>query len=494
MTDPIVASALQAGFSDQFAESDVQLDVHGVIPPWVSGALVRNGPAQWTLPETGRFNHWFDGLAMLHRFSIRDGAVHYRNRWLDSRNRTSANRTGRNDYAQFDTDPKRSLWQKLTATLDFPLQFGNNDFITVARFGSDWVAVGETPTQIGIDIDDLSTKGPFEFKDRMFSIWTCSHMVPDPNRDRVYSFSTMGVPVFGRYHLWYVDGNTRRRTRFATVNDRHPSWMHSFGVSERYAVLTAFPLRCNTWQLFVNAFLGRPFIRTFTWHGEQPTTSYLIDRETGRVVRRFDLPAMFAFHFANTYEEDGQLVFDLAAYDDAAAIDRCRLDTLLGPDGGQFPPSQLRRFRVPLDGGPVIGPDVISDGVIEMPRFNDRRSMQPYRYVYGYSFDAPGRFYDRLIKIDTHNPDRDANYVHWAPPGTFPSEPVFVPRPGATAEDDGVVVTVVLDVNGAEPASYLVVLDAVSFTEIARARAPHRIPFGLHGAFAPSATTPGAAT
>lgn len=208
MTDPIVASALQAGFSDQFAESDVQLDVHGVIPPWVSGALVRNGPAQWTLPETGRFNHWFDGLAMLHRFSIRDGAVHYRNRWLDSRNRTSANRTGRNDYAQFDTDPKRSLWQKLTATLDFPLQFGNNDFITVARFGSDWVAVGETPTQIGIDIDDLSTKGPFEFKDRMFSIWTCSHMVPDPNRDRVYSFSTMGVPVFGRYHLWYVDGNT----------------------------------------------------------------------------------------------------------------------------------------------------------------------------------------------------------------------------------------------------------------------------------------------
>ena len=50
MTDPIVASALQAGFSDQFAESDVQLDVHGVIPPGVSGVLVRNGPAQWTLP------------------------------------------------------------------------------------------------------------------------------------------------------------------------------------------------------------------------------------------------------------------------------------------------------------------------------------------------------------------------------------------------------------------------------------------------------------
>ena len=79
-----------------------------------------------------------------------------------------------------------------------------------------------------------------------------------------------------------------------------------------------------------------------------------------------------------------------------------------------------------------------------------------------------------------------ANDTRWGPPGSFPSEPVFVPRDGATAEDDGVVLSVVLDVSGDEPTSWLVVLDATTFTELGRARVPHHIPFGLHGTFVPA--------
>ena len=488
MTDSTTRAGLTAGFADLFEESDTDLEVEGAIPSWVSGALVRNGPAQWNMPESGRLNHWLDGLAMLHRFAIHDGKVHYRNRWLQSRNRTSVDATGSNAYAQFDTDPKRSLWQKIKTTIDFPLQFGNNDFITVASFADEWVAVGETPTQLAIDIDTLATKGPFEFKDRMFSIWTCSHMIPDPATKRMYSFSTMGVPIFGRYRLWYVQGDSRTRTRWATVKDRRPSWMHAFGLSEHYAVLTAFPLRCRTWQLFFNALIGKPFIKTFRWHGDEPTKGYLVERSSGRVVRRFDLPPLFAFHFANTWEDDGAVVFDIAAYADATAIDAGRLNTVFGPDGGHYPASTLQRFRVPVSGGEVQH-RVLSDAPIEMPRINDTQSMRPHRYVYGFSYDEPGHFYNQLVKIDTQQPKE--NDVRWGPPGSFPSEPAFIPRPGATAEDDGVVLSVVLDVGGDEPTSSLVVLDAATFTELGRARVPHHIPFGLHGAFAP--TTRGAA-
>ena len=32
----------------------------------------------------------------------------------------------------------------------------------------------------------------------------------------------------------------------------------------------------------------------------------------------------------------------------------------------------------------------------------------------------------------------------WAPAGHFPCEPIFVPRPGGTAEDDGVILSIVL--------------------------------------------------
>ena len=81
------------------------------------------------------------------------------------------------------------------------------------------------------------------------------------------------------------------------------------------------------------------------------------------------------------------------------------------------------------------------------------------------------------MKIDV----TDGSHVEWDEPHAWAGEPVFVPRPGAEAEDDGVVLSVVLDV--AAGRSFLLVLDAASFTEIARAEAPHHIPFGFHGQF-----------
>ena len=77
-------------------------------------------------------------------------------------------------------------------------------------------------------------------------------------------------------------------------------------------------------------------------------------------------------------------------------------------------------------------------------------------------------------------PTRDMT-TKWGEPGCYPGEPVFVPSPEATGEDDGVVLSVVL--NARTGRSFLVVLDAVSFEELGRAEAPHHIPFGFHGQY-----------
>ncbi|GFO46018.1 beta-carotene oxygenase 2a, partial [Plakobranchus ocellatus] len=63
-------------------------------------------------------------------------------------------------------------------------------------------------------------------------------------------------------------------------------------------------------------------------------------------------------------------------------------------------------------------------------------------------------------------------------------EPVFLARPGATKEDDGVVVsTLVADSPDAQ--SFLVVLDAETFQEVGRASLPHEVKMSLtfHGNF-----------
>ena len=54
-------------------------------------------------------------------------------------------------------------------------------------------------------------------------------------------------------------------------------------------------------------------------------------------------------------------------------------------------------------------------------------------------------------------------------------------EPGNDAEDGGVILSVVLD--AAARRSFLLVLDAGSFEELARAEAPHHIPFGFHGEY-----------
>lgn len=49
------------------------------------------------------------------------------------------------------------------------------------------------------------------------------------------------------------------------------------------------------------------------------------------------------------------------------------------------------------------------------------------------------------------------------------------------AEDAGVLLSVVLD--AASESSYLLILDAETMEERARAHVPHHIPFGIHGEF-----------
>jgi carotenoid cleavage dioxygenase-like enzyme len=58
---------------------------------------------------------------------------------------------------------------------------------------------------------------------------------------------------------------------------------------------------------------------------------------------------------------------------------------------------------------------------------------------------------------------------------------VFVPDPGREAEDAGALLSVVLD--AARGTSFLLVLDASTLEELARAGVPHHIPYSFHGQF-----------
>ena len=63
-------------------------------------------------------------------------------------------------------------------------------------------------------------------------------------------------------------------------------------------------------------------------------------------------------------------------------------------------------------------------------------------------------------------------------------EPIFIPNgqtDGCRGEDDGVILSVVLD--SLAETSYLLLLDARDMREICRAKLASAIPFGFHGNF-----------
>ena len=82
-----------------------------------------------------------------------------------------------------------------------------------------------------------------------------------------------------------------------------------------------------------------------------------------------------------------------------------------------------------------------------------------------------------LLKYDFEN---HSSVTHYYGQGRFGGEGVFAPRPGATAEDDGWLLTYVYDTQLER--SELLVINAQDMTSepVARVLLPQRVPYGFH--------------
>ena len=453
-------------------EPGVELAWQGTPPPWLNGVLLRNGPGKFEAGATA-YRHWFDGLAMLHRFCFAEGKVRYNNRYLHSGDYHDT--IARNAIArdQFATNRAGPFWSRLLARLNS--EASDNCIVNVIAFAPhDVVALTESPHWLRIDPKTLETLGPFEWTDGNKSQITTAHPHFDATRQLIYNFEI----AFGRktlYRFTRMAPGSHCRSVVAELETSEPAYTHSFAMSERYLILAEFPLVTTPLRLL---FSGRPFIETYRWSPARGLRFTVIDKETGAIVRRAEADACFSFHHVNAYEEDGAVVLDLLAYPDAKIVDALYLAELRA--GKAIPQSLLTRFVLPLGEGPVTQ-TVLSAAPLELPRIAYRQlAGRRHRYVWGASPMRNG-FFNSLVKqdLETHE------LASWMEKDSFPGEPVFVAAPNAAAEDEGILLSVVLDGEGER--SFLLVLDAATMQEHARAYAPHVIPFGFHGNYFPDA-------
>jgi carotenoid cleavage dioxygenase-like enzyme len=272
-----------------------------------------------------------------------------------------------------------------------------------------------------------------------------------------------------RYRFYRLSPGNAEPEVIAQLPVSEPAYMHSFGLSERWLVLAEFPFVVNPISIPLS---GRPYIENYRWKPELGTRITLVDRSTGEATGPFETDPFFCFHHANAYEENGSVIVDACTYSDAQIVEDLYLDRLR--EGKPADRAELRRFRIDVGSGEITH-EQLADG-LELPRINyGRHNERPYRYVWG--IDAKSGWLDRIVKVDVEN----GSTSEWAEDGCSPGEPVFVAAPEAGAEDDGVLLSVVFDSSTGR--SFLAVLDAADLSELARAEAPHHIPYGFHGQF-----------
>lgn len=448
------------------------LEVQGTIPSWLKGTLIRNGAGKFET-STHVVSHPFDGFAMLHAFSFKNGNVSYANKFLESDYYKTAMTTGKIAKG-FATDPCKLIFKKFFSYFSpnkTDMKYDNAN-INVAKIAEEFVALTETPLPIVFDKNTLKTNGPFIFEDNLEGHVTTSHPLVDPETKETFNYLThFGKDSF--YHIYSIPCNSKTRKLIASVPVEEPSYMHSFSLTENYIILTEIPFKVSPITLL---FTNKPFIKNFNWKPEQGTIFTVVNRNDGSIVGRFKGEPFFTFHHVNAFEHNGSIVVDIITYDDASKLDDTSLDHIFSQTNKAITNNELKRFTINTKNGSVTSKALTSNCSIEMPQINyDYSAGKSYHYVYtlGSSDDNDSC----LMKINIDN----GTIVEWKENNCSVGEPVFVPTPDAHNEDDGVILSIILDAQMQR--SFLLILDAKTFKEIGRAMVPHHIPFNLHGVF-----------
>lgn len=474
---PALAAAEQAPYAAGFSslKHEVRLprlEVDGTMPSWLQGVLVRNGPALFEI-GTQSYNHWFDGLAMLHGFAFGRGRVSYANRFLRSSAYDAYKKTGKMKFSEFGTDPCRAIFSGVTS---LPvLGAVPNANVSIERLGERFRALTELPVPVRFDPDTMRTLGA-DGTMPTGRLGT-AHPHHDPKTGERYSYEVELVPPTMGLRILVEKAGRRRELAF--VPQEKPGYLHSFGLTDRYVAVFTQPFGFDLTK-FLSPTRG-PIVTNYAWDGAQPARIVLVDRVKGGVAATIEVDPFFVFHNINAFDDArGRVVIDVCAHKDNAIVDALYLKNLRKA-GARVPQAVPRRLTLDPATARAEVRD-LAEGNLELPRTDYATvNRREYRYAYGVGVRDPARsgFIDRVSKLDI----KRGELTHWQERGAYPGEPVFVRRPGASrGEDDGVLLSVVLD--APHSTSYLLVLDARDLTEIARASVPHHIPFGFHGLYA----------
>uniref|UniRef100_A0A6J0UMW6 Beta,beta-carotene 15,15'-dioxygenase n=1 Tax=Pogona vitticeps TaxID=103695 RepID=A0A6J0UMW6_9SAUR len=503
----------------------IKAEVRGEIPSWMEGILLRNGPGMHTVGES-KYNHWFDGLALLHSFTIKNGEVFYRSKYLRSDTYKCNIEANRIVVSEFGTmaypDPCKNIFAKAFCYLSHTIpEFTDNCLINIMKNGDDYYATSEVNFIRKINPRTLETLEKVDYSKYFAINLTTSH----PHYDSAGNILNMGTSIVDKGKTKYVifkippsapeSEKKKKKTCLkylevmCTIPSRsllNPSYYHSFGVSENYVLFVEQPFKLDILKMATAYIRGVSWASCLVFQKDDKTWIHLIDKRTKKVLpTKYYTDALVFFHHVNAYEEDNHVVFDIISYTDNSLYQmfylknlnsnfednmkltsiptckrfvlplQCDKDTEVGSNLVRLPSTTATAVKE-KDGCIYCQPEILCEGM-ELPRINYDYNGKKYRYI----FAAEVKWSPvptQVVKFDIVTKQR----LHWEEEHCWPAEPVFVPSPNAKEEDDGIILSTIVT-SDPQKLPFLLILDAKTFTEIARATVNVELHLDLHGIF-----------
>lgn len=436
------------------------LEVIGEVPRDLAGMYVRNG-SNPRFDPIGRY-HWFDGDGMLHGVLFHDGKASYRNRYIRTAGLAAEEEAG------------RALWSGIMERPDFKKPGGpfkdtaNTDLVFHdGRLLALWWLGGQCHE---IALPSLETKGIRSFGGRVGK-GLSAHPKLDPVTGELMFFDYQMTPPYLTYGVISKHGEVVHEVPIDLPGAR---LQHDIAITERHTILMDLPMMWDP-ELLMR---GKTRVR---FYSDKPSRFGVIPRlGDPSSIRWFEARACYMYHTINAWEEGDEIV-----------LTGCRIENPIpsSRDGRVIPhldvlalEPYLYEWRFNLVSG-AVRERALDDVMTEFPRMNNAVLGRRSRYSYNPRIAPETELsYDGVVKYDTEA-GTSATCVYG--PGRFGGETVFAPRIGAKAEDDGYLLTFVVDERAGT--SEAVVIDArdVAKGPVARLRIPQRVPIGYHSWWVP---------
>ena len=425
----------------------LNLKIDGKIPDVLNGLYVRNGPNH--IGEVSAHLHYFSGHGMVHGVRLMEGkALWYRNRIV---------RAGDAPEILKESDPGGPISHGIDASPNTNVVLFANRLYASIEAGPNLVELGphlETVTRSTLN-------GALEYG------YTGHHKVDPEDGDVhavIYNMALGGQALYVRLT---PDGTLLNQVKVPLTG---ATQIHDMSITKNYVIIYDL-------NVVFDPSLAELTTLPITWNDEKPGRVGILPKDgTASDVKWFEVNPCYVYHPMNAYETpEGEVVVDVSRYERAAQKD------LYGPLGDTVP--TIDRWTFALNSNTARGKEERKiDQPLDFPKVNPLYEGRSYRY--GYSVIATLQpSFEGAVKVD----HLTGTVEHQSFGGGKAGELTFIPRPGATEEDDGWLVGFVYqpELN----LSRLVILNGQDFSgePAASIWIPNtRVPIGTHGGWFPN--------